>query len=323
MRGMFYKIKKLNPFFSIIIILLVIALFIVIGVSIILLINSRTSEKYEELQTCQYNGLEYQIGDVFYNESKCEECECTIDGILCKQIECSDTTNTGSLTSSDVINSTTEQTTIHISSNSSDILIFECIDCWLAPMGKTRSLSSSYSPSVIPTNLLGGGSVASDTQNVLTQMFTHAKNKGLDLFILSAYRSFETQQATFEYWVGQEVAKGYSRTDAEVRANTYSAKPGHSEHQLGTVVDLKCNGCASFDNSVENQKIYEYLEQNAHNFGFIISYPKNSQHLTGYVYEPWHVRYIGIDLAKELFDTGYLNGNGNYLEKFLLEKGLY
>jgi len=198
-----------------------------------------------------------------------------------------------------------------------------CTDCWLAPISKIYALPSTYVPPVLATNLPGGGLLISQAKDQLKLLFDDAASKGVNMVIASAYRSYAAQEATFESWVSKEMAKGYSRAEAEIRANAYSARPGHSEHQLGSVVDLACPGCIACDYSAGNQVVYNYLEQNAYKFGFVISYPPNMQDITGYVYEPWHIRYIGIDLATELHNTGYESGNGNWTGSFLLDKGLY
>lgn len=204
-----------------------------------------------------------------------------------------------------------------------NIITLNCTDCTYAPVSKKYSLKSTYAPAVVPTGLSGGGYVTQQTKNALTNLFNDAANNGISITIASSYRSYATQQTTFEYWVQKEIAKGYSRAQAEANANTYSARPGLSEHQLGTTADLRCTSCAAFDNSAGNVAMYNFLKQNAHKYGFIISYPQGKDSITGYVYEPWHVRYIGVDLATELFNRNYLGANGEYLAKFLEEKNLY
>jgi len=189
-------------------------------------------------------------------------------------------------------------------------------DCTLAPVDKQKGLASNYVPSVVSTNLPGGGSVAPAIKADLQALFSAAGSNGIHLEIISAYRSYATQQSTFEYWVGQEMAAGLNRAEAEKEANTYSAMPGHSEHQLGTTVDLKCVGCTAF-NATDNIDVYDFIEAKAHLHGFVVSYPEGMQAQTGYVYEPWHIRWIGKDLAGQLYATGYLSGSGDYLAAFL------
>ncbi len=194
----------------------------------------------------------------------------------------------------------------------------DCIDYFYAPVDKHNSLPSTYAPNVVATGLSGGGSLVPEAVEAMKLMFNDAASQGIQISLISTYRSYATQQGTFNYWVNKEIAAGYSRVEAEIRANNYSAKPGHSEHQLGTAADLKCNGCASFDNSQGNLAVYNYLEENAHKFGFVISYPENSEEVTGYVYEPWHIRYVGEKIATELFEDNYLS-SGEYLLRDYLQ----
>lgn len=196
-------------------------------------------------------------------------------------------------------------------------------DCSLYPVNKTNSLSEKY----IPTNLTSIPFSKSDKLNkeaadALNSLFQDAKSKKINIRVVSAYRSFDTQRTTFNNWMNGELKKGKTRAEAELSANTYSAKEGHSEHQLGTTVDLACSNCSSFDNSTLNKALYKYLEENAYKFGFAISYFKNSVGLTGYIYEPWHIRYIGKDLAEEFYLRDYQSENGDYLSKFLYSKWL-
>ncbi len=198
------------------------------------------------------------------------------------------------------------------SSANSSTKVLSCTNYMLAPVTKTSGLPASYVPSnLVPTNLPGGGQLVSEAALALKNLFDRAKTQGIYMKVVSGYRSYSYQQTVFNNWVATERSKGLSQEEAEVKANTYSAKPGHSEHQLGTAVDVACATCNAFDNSAGNKAVYDFVEANAHQFGFIISYPRNSQNLTGYIYEPWHLRYVGIELANEIFNSGYLNGGVN------------
>lgn len=200
----------------------------------------------------------------------------------------------------------------------------KCVDCFYAPIDKVFSLPSSYVPKLIKTNLSGGGSLTLETRDALTSLDNGMAKEGLSLYITSAYRSYEEQKVTFNSWVLSEINKGASPEEAFQRANNYSAYPGHSEHQLGTTIDIKCPGCDPFSKDVANSPFYKFLYKHAHEYGFIISYPEGKQSLTGYSFEPWHIRFIGIDMATELFNLGYLeDGSNNYLSMFLRGKGLY
>lgn len=198
-----------------------------------------------------------------------------------------------------------------------------CTDCILAPVSKQFALKSSYSPSVSGINWSGGGNLTSTAKIKLIEMLNEAKGEGINTTIISAYRSYNDQVATFNYWVGKEMANGLSRSQAELKANNYSAYPGQSEHQLGNTVDIKCSGCGSFDNSSGNLNLYRYLKENAYKFGFVISYPDDKKDLTGYNSEPWHIRYVGIEAATKLFEKNYLENNDMYLTRFLVEFNYY
>lgn len=205
----------------------------------------------------------------------------------------------------------------------SPAVVVSCTDCKYAPIDKTTALSSGYVPPLAATGLPGGGMLTPETVTALKRMSDDIINKGMTVYVTSAYRSYSQQQSTFNHWVNTELAKGSSPEIARQRANIYSAFPGHSEHQLGTTLDVRCSDCAAFSKDV-NLPLYKYLQQHAHEYGFVISYPQSKQHLTGYTYEPWHIRYIGVDLASELQSRGYQNpGNNVYLSAFLREKGLY
>ncbi len=120
---------------------------------------------------------------------------------------------------------------------------------------------------------------------------------GYDMPILSGYRSYSKQQQTFEYWCS---------IDGREVASTYSAEPGHSEHQTGLAMDI-----TSLNQSYGQTNEGKWLAENCWKYGFIIRYPKNKTKITGYMYEPWHVRYLGASTAKLVYDSGLC------LEEFL------
>lgn len=201
-------------------------------------------------------------------------------------------------------------------------LELQCSDCSLAPVGKTYYLKSTYAPTVEGTTLPSGGDVTATTKAAFLKLVTAAQKAGIVVAVGSGYRSYQQQNSSFQRWVNIEMAKGLKQAEAEKKASNYSARPGHSEHQLGTTLDVRCDDCEPFDYSQKNLDLYSFLEKNAHKYGFVISYPKNSQWATGYVSEPWHIRYIGVELATEIYNQGYLSSNGKlYPEKFLKDKG--
>ncbi len=121
----------------------------------------------------------------------------------------------------------------------------------------------------------------------LKQMWSAAAEDGVLLTVTSAYRSFATQKRLFNE---------YAAKHGEDEANTYSARPGQSEHQLGTTLDFNTDVAAAAEQ-------HAWLAENAHIYGFALSYPDGAQEITGYVGEPWHYRYIGVEAAREWKDS--------------------
>lgn len=124
----------------------------------------------------------------------------------------------------------------------------------------------------------------------LKRLVDAAKKDGLELKPISGYRSYEYQEALFNRYIRSQMKKNpqLTRQQAQEKANTFSAKPGHSEHQLGTVVDVLSKE-NNFEFSSDPTLSYVgWLEKNASKYNFTISYPKDSKE---YIYEPWHLRW--------------------------------
>ena len=116
-----------------------------------------------------------------------------------------------------------------------------------------------------------------------------ARAAGLRLVIVSAYRSYAQQEATFAYWVS---VGGYEQ------ALRTSARPGHSEHQLGTTIDFGDGSAAPWEYSDwATTPTGGWLAQHAHEYGFVMTYPAGRSAVTCYDYEPWHYRWVGRDIA--------------------------
>ena len=145
---------------------------------------------------------------------------------------------------------------------------------------KTYPLPSSYNP----------GGLTQEFMNNFNNMKSAANNEGVDFDIFSGFRSYNTQKSTYQGWVNK---------DGQAAADTYSARAGHSEHQSGLAADINGYG-ARFDES----KATEWMAKNSYKYGFILRYPQGKQGITGYVYESWHFRYVGVDLATKLYNGG-------------------
>lgn len=136
-----------------------------------------------------------------------------------------------------------------------------------------------------------GIQIRKNTLNALIEMKEAAKSDNCNLQVISAFRSYNTQQIVFMHWV-----KEFGLEEAQ----RISARPGTSQHQLGTAIDFNL-----LDESFENYPEGKWLANNAYKYGFILSFPKGMEHFTGYRYEPWHYRYVGKETAlliKKYFD---------------------
>lgn len=136
----------------------------------------------------------------------------------------------------------------------------------------------------------------------LEELFQVAKSENINLIGSSAYRSYKSQV---------KVLKDEINSKGVDYANKYVAKPGKSEHQSGLSIDVT-NEARCFDKTSPEAK---WLANNAHRFGFILRYPEGKEDITGYNYEPWHIRYVGKDAAKEIYEKNitleeYLNKVG-------------
>jgi LAS superfamily LD-carboxypeptidase LdcB len=129
-----------------------------------------------------------------------------------------------------------------------------------------------------------------ETSNAFEKMRVDAQAEGLNLYISSGFRSYEYQAQLYQRYADRD---GYEKAD------TYSARAGYSEHQTGLAFDLN-----TIDDSFANTPEGKWVAENCWKYGFILRYPKGKEAQTGYQYEPWHLRYVGEDMAKKVYDSG-------------------
>ena len=129
--------------------------------------------------------------------------------------------------------------------------------------------------------------------NNFVKMADAARLENLTIKITTGYRSYNFQSTLYN---------NYVKADGVKNADTYSARPGYSEHQLGYSADLTNAKNVSFNN-FEKTDEYKWLKDNAHKFGFIMRYPKDKEYITGYMFESWHYRYVGIDIATYIYEN--------------------
>ena len=150
---------------------------------------------------------------------------------------------------------------------------------------KTYSLPSTYNP----------GKLSSETQNAANEMISAAKEEGISLYVASGFRSYDTQK---NMWTRRKNQYGQAFADAG------TARPGHSEHQTGLGFDMCGAGNGCITEEYHNSTGARWMAKNAYKFGLILRYPKDKTDETGYIYESWHFRYIGKDLAEKLYNNG-------------------
>lgn len=139
------------------------------------------------------------------------------------------------------------------------------------------------------------------------QMESDASAEGLNLYIASGYRS---------YYYQENVYNRYCEYDAPEVVDTYSARPGYSEHQSGYAFDLN-----TIEDSFADTPEGKWVDENCYKYGFIIRFPKGKEDITGYQYESWHLRYVGVDIATYIHDNNlcleeYLGVNSVYAEDY-------
>jgi D-alanyl-D-alanine carboxypeptidase len=151
-------------------------------------------------------------------------------------------------------------------------------------------------------------SIHAKVEPKLKEMLDDALEDGVKIWVSSAYRSFY-EQAGLKGAYTQTYGSG---------ANTFSADQGYSEHQLGTTLDFTTEGLGGGLGGFDTTKAYEWLTENAHKYGFTLSYPKNNAY---YVFEPWHWRYVGEDLADDLHDDDkfFYDMDQREIDKYLIK----
>lgn len=140
----------------------------------------------------------------------------------------------------------------------------------------------------------------------MQEMFAAAQQAGYTLFLRSGYRSYDTQVYLFNALEQTYLAQGYSETDAYAMTKKLRNEPGYSEHQTGLTADIVPLRLANTDlvEALENEPEMQWLAAHCADYGFILRYPKGKTDITGTEYEPWHFRYVGVEDAKKIMESG-------------------
>lgn len=172
-------------------------------------------------------------------------------------------------------------------------------DKWnLTVVNSGYRIPSDYEPDLV--YVCGSGErLDRDVAVQYEKMYKAAAKEGVYLTPCSGYRSYSLQERNYNRKVQYYKNQGYTTAQAKVKAATIIMPPGSSEHNLGYAMDIVC-----VDEWFEDTKEFKWLQKNAANYGFIMRYPKDKQHITKVTYEPWHWRYVGVDAAKAMKSSG-------------------
>ena len=198
-------------------------------------------------------------------------------------------------------------------------------DPYLVLVNKSNTVKEDYAPeklvTVDPAYTTGGKSLELEekTAEAAIKMLDAMKKDGItNVSITSAYRTYAYQQTLFDRYFAQEKAAHPDWSDEQVKdyVLTYSAFPGTSEHQTGLCMDLfttEMEGLWNYgdetpdnpyDKGFAETEAYEWLCEHAHEYGFVLRFPKDKTDVTGYAYESWHYRYVGVEHAEKMHKKG-------------------
>lgn len=188
-------------------------------------------------------------------------------------------------------------------------------------VNRDHMISEDYVPDGRTVDVRGARqSMREDAAAALEEMFAAAKSEsGINLVSVSGYRSYSKQRAIY--------SRKLKSTGSAAKANLLVALPGASEHQLGLAMDLGTTESSKLISSFGKTKAGIWVSENAHRFGFIVRYQQGYEDVTGYSYEPWHVRYVGRPHAQAVFDMGlplehYLSAHRAGIYEYLINSSL-
>ncbi|HHY82863.1 MAG TPA: M15 family metallopeptidase [Clostridiales bacterium] len=173
----------------------------------------------------------------------------------------------------------------------------------LVLVNSKNPLPSNYSVNL--ETVQNNHQVDSRIAEYVRNMINDAEHDGVQLLICSSYRSVARQQELFDQQVDKYISAGKSYDEALAETVFGLAMPGHSEHNTGLALDIVTPDYQILDSGFENTKAFEWLDKNAHKYGFILRYPKDKTDITGIKYEPWHYRYVGSEHAAAIKEKGF------------------
>lgn len=165
-------------------------------------------------------------------------------------------------------------------------------------VNRQHEISEAYVPEIRKVNVYGmSQAMRNDAATALEEMFKAAKEESnISLASVSGYRSYSKQSAIY--------SRKKQTIGSAAKADLLVALPGSSEHQLGMAMDLTMKGSSQLNSNFGKTKGGQWVNENAHRFGFIVRYQLGFEDITGYSFEPWHVRYVGKEHAQAIFEAG-------------------
>lgn len=176
---------------------------------------------------------------------------------------------------------------------------FHDTDSILVVANKKHALPSGYEPADLvrpKVEMLNECFIRSLAADALERMFAAAEADGVHLVLGSGYRAETLQRQLYEKYAAQY---------GQEAADSFSSRPGYSDHQTGLAVDISDHDARTYlTEEFENTPEGQWLIQHAYEYGFILRYPRGKEEITGYTYEPWHYRFVGKEAAAEIFNSG-------------------
>ena len=197
-------------------------------------------------------------------------------------------------------------------------------DDWaLYVIGNNNPLPEGFS--VVTKNVTTEKELDERCADFAIEMIKAAKEDGINLLVFSAYRSVERQEENLQDYIDSLIMKGWSEEDAIVQAHREIALPGHSEHNAGLAMDIISDDYwldhDELNYEFEELPHFDWLIENSWKYGFILSYPDGKEDITGFIYEPWHYRFVGLYHAEKIHniyvETGEMLSLNEYIEQYI------
>lgn len=182
--------------------------------------------------------------------------------------------------------------------------VFDPADPLLLVVNANLPLAAEYTFEPTQADPATGAALTGQAASAYQQMASAALANGVELTLVTGYMDASAQQAAFDQWVGVYKKRGLSDAEAEANAATIVPRPGCNEHATGLAADILTPDYTEMDTGFAETQAYAWLCRYAPDYGFVLRYPENSQPATGMVFQPWHWRYVGVENARAITQSG-------------------